>query len=39
LNSLTKATTTEGFGGRRIEAVPIERLRELLAKRPAPSPR
>jgi D-aminopeptidase len=39
VNSLTKATTVEGFGGRRIEALPIDRLRELLAKRPTPSPR
>jgi D-aminopeptidase len=39
LNSLTKATTTVGYRGRKIEALPIERLRELLAKRPTPAPR
>jgi D-aminopeptidase len=39
VNSLTKATTTEGFGGRRIEALPIDRLRGLLAKRSTPTPR
>jgi D-aminopeptidase len=39
VNSLTKATTTVGYRDRRIEALPIERLRELLAKRPSPRPR
>lgn len=38
-NSLTKATTTAGFRGRRVEALPIDRLRELLTKRPTPSAR
>ena len=32
-NSLTKATTVTGAGGRTVEAIPIDRLRELLEKR------
>ncbi len=32
-NSLTKATSVTGAGGRTVEALPIDRLRELLAKR------
>ena len=32
-NSLTRATTVTGAGGRTIEAIPIDRLRELLAVR------
>ena len=32
-NSLTMATTLRGRGGRRVEAIPIDRLRELLAGR------
>jgi D-aminopeptidase len=36
LNSLTKATTVTGYRGRTVEALPIDRLRELLANRPAP---
>jgi D-aminopeptidase len=32
-NSLTKATTVTGAGGRTVEAIPIDRLRELLRKR------
>jgi D-aminopeptidase len=32
-NSLTKATTVTGVGGRTVEAIPIDRLRELLARR------
>lgn len=35
-NSLTKARTTVGYRGRRVEALPIDRLRDLLAKRPTP---
>ncbi len=35
-NSLTKATTVTGYRGRRVEAIPIDRLRELLARRPTP---
>lgn len=38
-NSLTKATTVTGHRGRRAEALPLDRLRELLAKRRAPTPR
>jgi D-aminopeptidase len=37
VNSLTRATSVTGFRGRRVEALPIDRLRELLAKRPVPS--
>jgi D-aminopeptidase len=32
-NSLTKATTVTGAGGRTVEAIPIDRLRELLQTR------
>ena len=32
-NSLTKATTITGAGGRTVEAIPIDRLRELLSGR------
>ena len=32
-NSLTKATTVKGEGGRTVEAIPIDRLRELLRER------
>ena len=32
-NSLTKATTVTGAGGRTVEAIPIDRLRELLRER------
>ena len=32
-NSLTKATTVTGAGGRTVEAIPIDELRELLGKR------
>jgi D-aminopeptidase len=32
-NSLTKATTVTGAGGRTVEAIPIDRLRALLAER------
>ena len=32
-NSLTKATTVTGAGGRTVEALPIDKLRELLGKR------
>ena len=32
-NSLTKATTITGAGGRTVEAIPIDRLRELLVRR------
>ena len=32
-NSLTRATTVTGAGGRTVEAIPIDRLRELLAVR------
>ncbi len=32
-NSLTKATTVTGAGGRTVEAMPVDRLRELLGKR------
>ena len=39
LNSLTRATTVTGYRGRRVEALPIDRLRELLAKRPTPPAR
>ena len=39
VNSLTKATTVTGYRGRTVEALPIDRLRELLAKRPTPSRR
>jgi D-aminopeptidase len=39
VNSLTRATSVTGFRGRRVEALPIDRLREILAKRPAPPPR
>jgi D-aminopeptidase len=35
-NSLLAATTTTGYRGRTVEAIPIDRLRELLA---APRPR
>jgi D-aminopeptidase len=31
-NSLLKATTTRGLGGRTVEALPIDRLREILRK-------
>ena len=31
-NSLTRATTVTGAGGRTVEAIPIDRLRELLGK-------
>jgi D-aminopeptidase len=34
-NSLTRATTIKGAGGRTVEAIPVDRLRELLA-RPSP---
>jgi D-aminopeptidase len=37
VNSLTRATTVTGFRGRRVEALPIDRLKEVLAKRPTPS--
>ena len=37
VNSLTRATTVTGFRGRRVEALPIDRLKEVLVKRPAPS--
>jgi D-aminopeptidase len=36
-NSLTRATSVTGFRGRKVEALPIDRLRELLAKRLPPS--
>lgn len=36
VNSLTKATTVIGYRGRKVDALPIARLRELLEKRPAP---
>jgi len=39
VNSLTKATTVVGYRGRKVEALPIDELRALLAKRPTPSPR
>ena len=39
VNSLTRATSVTGFRGRKVEALPIDRLRELLAKRPAPPSR
>jgi D-aminopeptidase len=39
VNSLTKATTVTGYRGRKVEAIPIDRLRELLARRPTPLPR
>ena len=39
VNSLTRATSVTGFRGRRVEALPIDRLRELLAKRPPPPSR
>ena len=32
-NSLTRATTVTGAGGRTVEAIPIDRLRELLGNR------
>ena len=32
-NSLVRATTTTGFQGRTVEALPLDRLRELLAQR------
>jgi len=32
-NSLTKATTVSGFQGHRVEAIPVERLREIFAAR------
>lgn len=35
-NALTRATTVVGHGGRRVEAIPIDRLKELLARRPSP---
>jgi D-aminopeptidase len=35
-NSLTRATTVVGHGGRRAEAIPIDRLKDLLARRQAP---
>ena len=35
-NSLTKATTVTGAGGRAVEAIPIPKLRELLAERHTP---
>jgi D-aminopeptidase len=37
VNSLTRATSVTGFRGRKVEALPIDRLRELLAKRLPPS--
>ena len=36
-NSLLKATTVTGHQGHTVEAIPIDRLREILAKRGAPS--
>jgi D-aminopeptidase len=39
INSLTKATTVTGYRGRKVEAIPIDRLRELFARRPTPIPR
>ncbi|HEX9690014.1 MAG TPA: P1 family peptidase [Thermoanaerobaculia bacterium] len=38
INSLTRATTVTGYRGRKVEAIPIDRLRELLARRPTPLP-
>jgi D-aminopeptidase len=38
-NSLTRAETTAGHGGRTVEAIPIDALRELLAGRAAPAGR
>jgi D-aminopeptidase len=35
-NSLLKATTVTGNAGRTVEAIPIDRLREILAKVPSP---
>jgi D-aminopeptidase len=39
VNSLTRATSVTGFRGRKVEALPIDRLRVLLSKRPAPPSR
>jgi D-aminopeptidase len=36
-NSLLAATTTTGFRGRTVEAIPIERLRQLLVAPPPPA--
>ena len=36
-NSLLRATTVRGAGGRVAEAIPIDKLRGLLAARPSPS--
>ncbi|GKS56682.1 aminopeptidase [Nitrospira sp.] len=38
INALTMATTTVGRDNRRVEAISIERLRELLAERSSPRP-
>ena len=35
-NSLTRATTVVGHQGRRVDAIPLDRLRELLSRRPRP---
>lgn len=37
VNSLTRATTVTGYRGRRVEALPVDRVKELLAKRPTPN--
>jgi D-aminopeptidase len=36
-NSLLKATTVTGYQGHTMEAIPIEKLREILAQRRTPS--
>ena len=36
-NSLLKATTVTGYQGHTVEAIPIEKLKEIFAKRAAPS--
>jgi D-aminopeptidase len=38
INSLTRATTVTGYRGRKVEAIPIDRLRGILARRPTPLP-
>lgn len=36
-NSLLKATTVTGYGGRTVEAIPVDRLREILGRARTPS--
>ncbi|HMA16837.1 MAG TPA: P1 family peptidase, partial [Thermoanaerobaculia bacterium] len=39
LDSLTRATTVTGYRGRTVEALPIDRLKDLLSRRPTPTRR